>query len=186
MGQPPQATVEEHPPQGLATFALDALVPGLVVRSRVVPTETPAQCAMMLPAWGRDDHYLTPLKCHGAHTHLKPSPPPTQALSGGSKGQHHVSTPISTMWPGHHLPVEGGSNIGASRQGDARWGRAPGDWEWVLKIHPVRVGRWCDPKLQVFWHTFHCPFTLHLHKLKDKCKFKATTITNFKTVIVDH
>lgn len=137
MGQSSQSTVEGHPPQGFTDFALDALVPGLVVRFRETPTATPAHHIMELPAWGRDGGYLTLLRYHGAYTQLKPSPHlylgPLWGLRVTMQCQHPS---ISTMWPSHYPSAEGGSSLGASKRRDTRWGRAQGAGSMPLRSHP--------------------------------------------------
>ena len=83
-------------------------------------------------------------------------------------------------------PAEGGSSLGTSRRGDSKWGRAQGAGSMPLRALARAVWRWCEPRLPAPQHTLHCPIILHLHKLKDRYKFKAKIINNFKTVIVEH
>lgn len=124
-----------YPPQGFTIFALDAVVPGLVVRFRETPT--PAQHIMELPAWGRNGGYLTLLRYHGAYTQLRPSPPlylgPLWGLRMTMQCQHPS---ISTMRPSHYPSAEGGSSLGASKRRETRWGRTQGAGSMPVRRHP--------------------------------------------------
>lgn len=163
MAQPPQYTADWHHPPRIATFALDdALINGLVVRSREATTETPAQCIMELPAWRKYGCYLALLRCYGAHTEFQPTPLPHPGpcwqLTVTMQCEHPLA---SAMWAGHHPQWRAAAGLGQAGKGRLGEGRLQGTESRQLRTKLREGGRWCEPRLQVLWHTLHCPIILY-------------------------
>lgn len=147
MGQPPQSIVDWHHPPRIITFALGyPLVNGLIVRSRDTTTETPAQCIMELPAWGKDGCYLAPPRCCGAHTQVEPIPHPHLCpcwqLTVPMQCEH---PPASAKWTGHHHQWRAAAGLGEAGKGRLDEVRHQGAESWQLRTKPREVGRRWSP-----------------------------------------
>lgn len=83
-----------------------------------------------------------------------PTPRPPMGLRVTAKREH---SPILATWPGHHSPGEGGSRLGAGREGEARWGRVPEGRNRQLRSQPEEAGRQRELQTPDTLSIVHCP-----------------------------
>lgn len=141
MGQPPQSTVDwDHPPR-IVTFALGyPLANGLIMRSREITTETPAQCIMERPAWGKDGCHLAPLDAVGHTPNSNPFHTHTHTYVPAGNSQCQCNVNILPPQPSELVITPSGGQQQAwgrqGREGWVRWGtkgQRASSWELNLE-----------------------------------------------------